>query len=142
MADFYNPYMKGPDIGQGMNQLVAQILMMQSLKDKGQGQPQTTQDVLGGPGSPGSAAGAISGFSMLPADRVGAATRGAFSVAPGSGDQASSLIEKMRSANLTPEEREMVLKVFKSYGGGTPGLPNFSMAGNYGQNPMDKLRGM
>ena len=50
MANFYNPYMKGPDFGQGINQWMAQrrAMMMAMLGAKAGAQGDPTQAALSG----------------------------------------------------------------------------------------------
>jgi hypothetical protein len=45
MANFYNPYMKGPDMAQGTSDMVSQIMQMMMMKKMFGGQKPQTQQV-------------------------------------------------------------------------------------------------
>ena len=51
MSNFYNPYMKGPDVGQGMQDILSQFIQMMLIKKMFPGQQQAPQQPITEPGT-------------------------------------------------------------------------------------------
>jgi hypothetical protein len=118
LADFYNPYMKGPDWSKGINQWMAQkrAMMEAALGGTPEQIPQGTQmDPMQQRGVPQPAQQMMSNGPMSMAIPEGAVPGMSSGYAPTGGSGGTS--GGIGGGKLSPEELQIVMKVLQAVGG-------------------------